>query len=296
MAARTKTRKIAPYDERREALEKRLEALMEEEGRRVAFQIEPLNEKLGTSPAMDTVEGMVISRDMVPEVDRFQAVREAAGQRPLEIFVADELLASDGLPIRATRVSSGEIDAEGRILGTVMVGVGTANPTKVEAVRRVFERIYPGGAIQVTPVEVDSGVPDQPSDDQVLEGARTRARAAMDELGGSPHFAVGVEAGLFWKEEGEPTFDVQYCAVVDRGGRMTEGHGPGFVYPDTLLEEVKGGKQVRDVMVERYWKEPPERGKGAVFTFSAELMDRLTLTEQAVLMAMIPRISGEHGF
>jgi inosine/xanthosine triphosphatase len=276
------------------------------------FSIEPLESVMDTSGTMDEVEGIVISGDMRDRVDGLQSMRAGAGQRPFEVFVAQELLADDGLPLRSSRIVAGEVDENGRIAGTMKVLVGTTNGTKVEAVRRVFARLYPEQPVDVTGVEVTTAVPDQPWGPEVARGALARARAAMasatpvppgagDETEGPgrdalPHFAVGIEAGLIPGEAGGPTFDVQHCAVIDRGGRETMGHGPGFVYPDDLLEEVREGKQVREVMMARYWTDPSDRGKGAVHTFTAGHMDRLALTEQAVLMAMVPRISGEHGF
>jgi len=339
MASSRKDRDIEDYGTREAALMKRLTGLMAEAGVDIPFEIHPLDAELGTSEAMDPVEGMVLSRDMEGSVPRLRKLREEAGQGPLEFIFASELLAMDGLPLRATRVAVGETDAEGGIAGTIRVAVGTANDTKVEAVRETFARLFPDNDLEVVGCEVDPGVPDQPRGRQVLEGALNRARNAMaagttqsggtaqgggtTQSGGTtqgggtaqgggtiqgdggdsgeaalspPHFGVGIEAGLISNDEVSPTFDVQYCAVVDRGGRVSWGHGPGFVYPDELLDDVAAGKQVREVMRERYWKDPAQSKQGAIHTFSRGHMDRLELTRSAVLMAMVPRISGEHGF
>ena len=59
----------------------------------------------------------------------------------------------------------------------VRVAVGSTNPVKVGAARRVVTRL--AAVVEVTGVAVPSGVPDQPwGDEETIRGARTRARAA----------------------------------------------------------------------------------------------------------------------
>ena len=76
----------------------------------------------------------------------------------------------------------------------VHIAAGTANPAKLEAIRRAAEEIL--GDVPVESVEVDPDVPVQPwGDEETAHGALMRARNA---LAASPDatFAVGVESGL----------------------------------------------------------------------------------------------------
>jgi inosine/xanthosine triphosphatase len=116
------------------------------------------------------------------------------------------------------------------------VAVGSTNPVKVNAVREVFQEIY--GEVEVVPVEVDSGVPNQPVGlGETIKGAINRARRAIERT--DADFGVGIEAGLY-HVPGTLTgyMDVQFCAVVDRKGRITLGHGPGFEYPPGVIRRV----------------------------------------------------------
>ncbi len=176
------------------------------------------------------------------------------------------------------------------------VYVGSTNPVKAEAVRRVFARAFPDQAASLTVglVAVDSGVPAQPRDEEVAQGAVTRARAALETSRGEADFGVGIEAGLLRCEPLRTYFDVQFCAVVDREGRITVGHGAGFVYPPRVLRAVlEEGRTVGEAMAEL--SKIPDIGKkmGAIGYLSRGLLDRTRLTEQAVLMALIPRLRPE---
>jgi len=83
---------------------------------------------------------------------------------------------------------------------------------------------------------------------------------------------------------------VQYCAVVDRSGRLTVGHGPGFAYPAKVLEKVKAGSTVGEAMDRLTGIRGIGSKRGAIGHLTEGRLDRRRLTESAVLMAMVPRI------
>lgn len=135
-------------------------------------------------------------------------------------------------------------------------------------------------------VEVELKIPAQPFDDEVARGAVARAQAALQ----GADYGVGIEAGLIWNEQLNVYFDVQFCAIVDRAGNVTVGHGPGFVYPERVINAVKAGKTVGKAMEELTGIENIGHRMGAIGYLSRGAMDRTQLTEQAVLMALLPRL------
>jgi inosine/xanthosine triphosphatase len=172
-------------------------------------------------------------------------------------------------------------------MSLLKVHVGTQNPVKVEAVRAVFARAL--GPVEVQAVAVDPGVPKEPFGEEIALGAVRRAREALK----GADFGVGIEAGLVWHSALQVYFDVQFCAILDREGRLTVGHGSGFVYPPKVIEEVKQGRAVGEVMSELTGIPNIGRKEGSVGYLSKGLLTRTELTEQAVLAALIPRIRPE---
>lgn len=171
--------------------------------------------------------------------------------------------------------------------------VGTGNPAKRDAAERVFARVFPEEQWEVRSVEVDTDVPEQPFEGDVARGARERARAAAQW--GDADYGVGVEAGLIWHETLDVYFDVQYAVVVDRDGHATAGHGPGFVYPPSVVETVVNGRRtVGEAMAELSGIAEIGQRMGAIGYLSRGHMDRTVLTEQAILMALVPRLRQEH--
>jgi inosine/xanthosine triphosphatase len=165
------------------------------------------------------------------------------------------------------------------------VAVGTNNPVKLAAAKNVFTRIY--GNVTVEARKVSSGVPPQPFGSDTVKGAMNRAK--NEYKSGEYDYGVGIEAGLS-DVEGF-ILDVQFCAIYDAVDGITLGCGSGFVYPPIVISEVLGGREVGDVMSEL--SGIPDLGKklGAIGYLSHGMLDRTQLTEQSVLMALIPRIN-----
>lgn len=170
------------------------------------------------------------------------------------------------------------------------IAVGSTNLVKIKAARNVFRRFFT--RVHVEGVDVGAELPPQPiGKSKIIACAIRRAKRALTS--GKFDLGVGIEAGLVRAPRTISGFvDVQWCAIVDRRGVITLGHGPGFEYPAKLVKEVLSkGTEVGWVM-ERITgiKRIGER-MGAVGYLSRGRLDRIRLTEQAVLVAMIPRLS-----
>ncbi len=166
------------------------------------------------------------------------------------------------------------------------VNVGTSNSLKLEAVRTVFAVAFPEDHIEVNAIDVTSGVPGQPFDEQVATGAINRARAALLDA----DYGVGIEAGIVGFPGCEERFSVQFCAIVDRDGEITVGHGPGYTLPSKVLAKLEAGSDLNREMSELSGIDEIREKIGAVGYLSNGMTDRLTITRDAVLMALIPRI------
>lgn len=270
---------VASFADRRE----NLEAFLQARGWR-RYRIARLEDPYGPAAHEADLDAIVVSEETEETARELNAVREERGLRPLAVIRIPLVPAQDGRPITSTRIRRGEVDREGRLLRPVRVRVGSRNPVKVEAARRVLESLF--DASEVVGVDVESGVPDQPAEEDAWKGALRRAREAR----GDADLGVGIEAGLVRPPGGAVPFDVQYCAVVDRGGRVTVGSGPGFVHPPRVLDRVVAGETVGAAMETLTGVADIGRKEGAIGYLTEGRMDRRELTEIAVFMAMVPRM------
>ncbi|MDP3066376.1 MAG: inosine/xanthosine triphosphatase [Methanobacteriaceae archaeon] len=169
------------------------------------------------------------------------------------------------------------------------VTVGTKNPVKVKATRNVLLKIYP--SVEVTGVDVDSGVRDQPIGlNETVKGAVNRAKNAYNS---EVDLSVGIESGLLKTPNSITGYlDLQWCCIYD-GEKKTLGVSAGFEYPPAVVEEVLKGKEVGHVMDQVTGVDKLGQKTGAVSYLSQGMLDRTENTEQCVLMAMIPRMNGD---
>ena len=178
----------------------------------------------------------------------------------------------------------------------VKVAVGSTNPVKVKAVKNVFSKLYGKPRVEFLSVEVDSNVPSQPKNFQTIEGALNRAGQALKKT--NSDFGVGIEAGLFQFPHTITGYvNIQWCVIVDKESRKTIGCSPGFELPVNVVKAIiTEGKELEKVMEEVVGGNNLGEKEGAIGTLSKGFLSRLELTEQAVFMAMIPRLNEEKYF
>lgn len=246
------------------------------------WEVAVIEDMYGPAAIMDCAGVLVVSEETVENGRKVNEERRSRGVRPLELSVVPLVMAEDGSKISASAILEGRYSRDGSS-DAIDIAVGSLNRVKVEAVRTVMERIF--GSVRITAVDVLSGVPPQPFEEQTRQGAINRARAAL----GGHDLAVGIEAGVFRKEDG--LYDVQYCAVLDKKGRLTVGMGSGFMYPPPVAGLVLGGMTVGDAVEKVFGTTGIGKKQGAVGLLSGGLLDRGSLTEQSVTAAMIPRLN-----
>lgn len=274
---------VAPYFQRKQALAKYLTRFGK------PFDIVMITDMHGTAATSETLDALVVSPETREQADIINEQRRRNGLRPLKVFAIREVRADDSRLISASRIVKGEIDKEGRLLRAVRVSVGSTNKVKVDAVRNMFIQAF--GLVEVKGVETDQTAGKQPLEGKTIEGAIQRARQALERE--ESDFGVGVEAGLFFNKVLGIYLDVQYCAIIDSSGRMTVGHGPGFQYPPEVISEVLKGNTVGETMSRITEIEDIGHNMGSIGYLSDGLIDRTSLTEIAVLMALIPRVRPE---
>jgi inosine/xanthosine triphosphatase len=258
---------------------KELEAFLEKMDK--PWEIIVINDIYGPKEKADLADIIVVSEETAKNAEEVNRERGSRGIRPLEIVVMPLVGAYNSSKISSTGIMHGEYSRKGSDKA-IRVAVGSTNWVKVEAARSVMERIF--GSVIVIPVDVKSAVSEQPKELETRRGAINRAVFAL----GDNDLSIGIEAGVFVTEDG--LYDYQYCAVLDKEGRLTIGVGPGFRYSDDIADLVSGGMTVGEAVHELYGESDMWKEQGAVGLMSRGLLDRKTLTEQSITAAMVPRM------
>jgi pantetheine-phosphate adenylyltransferase len=81
-------------------------------------RVTALSEPYGPAARRKRLQALIVSRGTVASGRRLNRLRRQKGLQPLDLIVIDLLQAADGKPISTTRVRTGEIDLQGRVLTT----------------------------------------------------------------------------------------------------------------------------------------------------------------------------------
>ncbi len=271
--------RLLPFEQRRAELEAYLRS------RGGNWKVSVIDDVAGGTAGPTDITALVVSPETRGRAEDINRERASQGLAPLLLVPVAHVLAEDGMPISSTRILAGEMDREGRMLRPIRARVGSDNPVKVDAVRNVLSKLF--GSLDIECQATATSMPEQPFGEQTRQGAIERAQAALADA----DFGIGIEAGVF--EAADGLYDVQYCAVVDKRGIVTIGHGSGFKYPPEVARRVREGWSVGRSFQELYGLEAVGRKEGAIGFLTGGLLDRTALTEQAVLAAMVPRIRWE---
>jgi inosine/xanthosine triphosphatase len=169
----------------------------------------------------------------------------------------------------------------------VLVVVASMKAAKVDAVRAALAQIaavdprFQSATIET--MEVGAVAPAMPmTDRETLAGARARAAAAA-RAATRPFLAIGLEGGL----SAEPLETLTSWAAATDGEAWGYGSGGRIVLPDAIARQVRGGRELGDVIDEAAG-EPIRGTRGAWGLLTRDLVGRRDAFITATIAALAP--------
>ncbi len=266
-------KKARKYEERRKNIEK----LIREKKWNKKFKILPLENIYGIT-LDENFDAIVVSPETEGRAKEINELRRKKGVSEIKVIVVPYILANDGIPITTSRIKAGEIKGIKRIK-PLKVFIGSKNDVKIEAVKEIFNDFFKG--IEIIYDSIESDIKRQPWNEETIEGAINRAKKACNQA----DYGVGIESGI--KEERGFYFIEQHVAIIDKTGYITLGKSPSFQCPPQLIENLKEGKELKELIP---FKNKDEEKKGFIWYLSKNI-DRKEITKIGVKMALLPRKS-----
>lgn len=199
-------------------------------------------------------------------------------------------------------MDEGDDDRRGEteVRNNMKIVVGSTNPVKVEAVRKVFEEYFE--KVEVEGREVKSGVAEQPiSELETMQGARMRAYAALEE-DPAAMYGVGLEGGVTELDPTNPSwmgvkrhgrlFECAWVGIVRRDRVEGMGGGLYFELPPKIAKRIRAGEELGPIMAELL-KYDVKRNEGAIGVLSKGKLSRRGAYEHLVKQALLKFVSPE---
>ena len=169
--------------------------------------------------------------------------------------------------------------------------IGTKNPGKIEGAKKAFERYFDN--VEIEGISVDSEVPDQPVNSEIIIGAKNRIKnlkkyAKENKI--ESDFYIASEAGIT-NSLGE-WIDINCAVIEDKEGFQSIGTSQGFPIPDKYIEEIRK-TGLGKVMDRLFNKKDTGKGQGGISYLSKGEITRIDLSKNAFIMALTRFINGD---
>lgn len=161
------------------------------------------------------------------------------------------------------------------------VKVASLNKVKAEAIKTAFERYFID--VEVESFEVCSGVPDQPTNSCVFDGARHRL-SELKKICKDYDYVVSCESGLIY--QCGHWFNVQVVLVENSEGKRGFGVSQGYEVPSKYIPEVLNSDMSH--LFDRIFE-----GRGGTRVLTQNQFTRKALIQDGTSMALVSVLNGD---
>lgn len=167
--------------------------------------------------------------------------------------------------------------------------MASANPTKIKATLLGFKRMFSNHDFEVKGISVGSGVSDQPmSDVETFEGAMNRAKNARLESQDA-NFWVGIEGGLTYNIAGKmEAFAWIIVLSKDNPTIIGKARTASFEIAPSIADLIHQGYELGHANDLVFGDNNSKQKNGATGLLTQNVMNRVILYEQAIILAIIP--------
>ena len=163
--------------------------------------------------------------------------------------------------------------------------IASKNPVKINATQKAFERVFPTEDFEFIGLQVPSFVSNQPmSDEETLEGAINRAENAKLARKDAD-FWVGIEGGI---ETDGIDMDAFGWMIILSEKRFGQARSCTFPLPPYVARAVNAGQELGHVNDAFFKMHNSKQGGGAVGSLTNNLVTRMDLYVQPLILALIP--------
>ena len=167
---------------------------------------------------------------------------------------------------------------------SLKIVVGSKNPVKINAAKKVFELYFPDYNIDCQGVDAPSNVPDQPIGEvQTRVGAQNRVQFCQTKY--QADFYCAMEGGAEQFSYGPATF--AYVVIANHTEHAV-GRSSNLPLPQIFYNALIAGQELGDVMDEAFNTSNVKQQGGAIGLLTNHQATRECTYTQALTLAMAP--------
>jgi inosine/xanthosine triphosphatase len=161
--------------------------------------------------------------------------------------------------------------------------VASENSVKVNVAKRAFSSVYPDEEFEFVAIKSESGVPDQPMNEQTEQGAKNRLNFIISNYPEADYW-ISQEGGLY-EDEGR-LFNRAWIAIADKSGYIAKSSTAQFYLPTKIAEYIKEGMELGHACDKFFDESNSKHGIGAIGFLTNSIIDRESYYLQAAVIAL----------
>lgn len=161
--------------------------------------------------------------------------------------------------------------------------IASTNPVKVRVAAQAFSVVFAGQSFDFTPVKSESGVPDQPMNEETRAGARNRLDYIRTHVPDADYW-ISQEGGLF--DERDRLYNRAWIAVTDTSRFIAESSTALFYLPKQMTRYIKEGMELGLAADKFFSAANSKQGSGAIGHLTGDAIDRTHYYLQAAIIAL----------
>ncbi len=168
----------------------------------------------------------------------------------------------------------------------MIISVGSTNPTKIKAVKRVASRLFDD--FKVVSIKTSSGVSDMPmSDEETINGAINRANNSLNNA----DYGIGIEGGVNDTSNG---MFLSAWVVVTNGHKTGIACTSKILLPEKIASELRRGRELGPLMDELTGIKGVKHSSGTIGLLTNGLINRSEAFESALIAAFMQIINEDY--
>ena len=167
--------------------------------------------------------------------------------------------------------------------------IGTKNPGKIEGAKEAFNNYF--DSFEIEGISSSSNVGEQPVNEEIYLGAKNRVDNLIRYMNNNDleaDYYLGIESGITnllgkW-------VIINIAVIKDKNGYESWGTSSGFPVPDKYVEEIVN-TDLGQVMDNMFNEHDLRSSKGGISFLTNNVIDRIDMTKEAFIMALIQHIN-----
>ncbi len=161
--------------------------------------------------------------------------------------------------------------------------IASENPVKVNVAKQAFSKVFPNEEFEFIAMKSESGVPDQPMDEETKQGAINRLNFIKTNYP-EADFWISQEGGTI--REGDYLYNRAWIAICGTSGYVAKSSTALFQLPTKIVEYINEGMELGDANDKFFSSVNSKHGIGAIGYLTDGLIDRENYYLPAAIIAL----------